>query len=291
VFIEHNVDAAASNRYTRWWAAYGGGGSVTLPLVMADSGHQVSNGYEDFETVYAAMVDAELARPAQAEIEAYSRRIGDKLRFYIELTNLSGVALSGSNWAAIHAVVYEDAQVSCTDRYVRAAPWEYVSPGLAHGASMTLTLETADLSGVVWDNLHSVVMVDYRPGGSSGPYDMLQAAYAQPVTITVTPDPLTFLVDPSDPPNPYRAVTLQGPYNLSWSATPGQAWLGISPASGAIGTSPVVSVASGLLSAGWQQGYITYTGSSGDGISVTGRGVVQVYYGQLERVYLPLVLR
>jgi uncharacterized repeat protein (TIGR01451 family) len=59
------------------------------------------------------------------------------------------------------------------------------------------TLETAELSGVDWDRIHPIVLADYRPGGSSGAYDMLQAASAElpePVVMTVSkqaePDPV-----------------------------------------------------------------------------------------------------
>jgi hypothetical protein len=45
---------------------------------------------------------------------------------------------------------------------------------------------TSDLSGVVWDNLRSVVMADYRPGGTSGAYDMLQAVVPYTAAFDVT---------------------------------------------------------------------------------------------------------
>ena len=42
--------------------------------------------------------------------------------------------------------------------------------------TITGTLDTDPLSGVDWSRMRAVVLADYRPGGSSGPYDMLQAA-------------------------------------------------------------------------------------------------------------------
>ena len=187
LFLEQSVDYPVGARYGRWWAAYTGGGSVTLPLVMVDSGHQISNGYVDFYNVYKGMVDVSLARPAQAEIQASSRRSGDTLHFEVQLTNLSGVTLDYGNGATIHALVYEDAPVGVTDHFVRAATSTAI-PGLAHGETMTLTLQT-DLSGVDWDNIHSIVLADYRPGGSSGAYDTLQAATAAlaPTVISIQP--------------------------------------------------------------------------------------------------------
>jgi len=164
VFLEQDVDHTLGNRYGRWWAAYDGGGSVMLPLVMVDSGHQISNGPVDYYNTYKAMVEAELVRLAQAEIEAQSQRIGDTLHFDIQLTNLSGVTLSGSsNSATVHAIVYEDAHVGVTDRIVRAAVSTSIFPALAHGETMTFTLET-ELSGVDWDKIHSFAR--YLPTGN-----------------------------------------------------------------------------------------------------------------------------
>ena len=173
VFLEHAVDTAPQRRIDRWWAAYGSGGSVTLPLVMVDSGYRHSNGYEGFYQVYRAMVEDALARPAQAHITVERQRVGSAFRFTVRLTNLSGVTLGSGNLARLHAIVWEDAHVGDTDRFVRGATSVPIA-ALADGETGTFALEVA-LQGVNWDALHSVVLVDCRPGGAAGPYDMLQA--------------------------------------------------------------------------------------------------------------------
>jgi uncharacterized repeat protein (TIGR01451 family) len=187
VFLEQNNDYPMGDRRDRWWAAYTGGGTVYLPLVMVSSGHQISSddlGGFAYGT-YKAMVDAELARPAQAEIIASKQRIGDKLHFDIKLTNLSGTALSSSNMAQVHALVYEEHTPSdpnvdhITHRIVRAA----VSTGvaLANGATADFALETDDLTNIAdWNKVHSIVLADYIPGGTSSAYDMLQAVSVEP---------------------------------------------------------------------------------------------------------------
>jgi len=177
VFIEQDVDTPVdSSRKSRWWAAHGSG-TVTLPLVMVDSGNQISNGYEDFYTKYKSMVDTALARSPKASITATSQRVDNHFHFEIQATNLSGVTLSSSNSARVYAIVYEDdAADGLTERYVRTTASTGIS-SLADGATESFTLDTPDLSGVEnWDNIHSLVLVDYRPGGYSGAYDMLQAA-------------------------------------------------------------------------------------------------------------------
>jgi hypothetical protein len=291
VFLEQDVDNPLGNRYNRWWAAYGGGGSVTLPLVMVESGHQISSGHVDFYNTYKAMVDVELARPALVEIVAHSQRSGDTLQFDIQLKNLSGVPLSTfSNGATVHAIVYEDAHVGLTDRIVRAAVSTGIYPELAHGATMTFTLETG-LSGVNWDKIHPLVLADYRPGGTSGAYDMLQAAFALTQTFSVQPDSLTFMIAPTDSSSPAASIRFEGPSSSSWTAVTETPWLTVTPTSGAITIQPTVSVMTSALSSGWQQGQITFTASSGSGPQLSEPVSVSAYYGPVERLYLPVVIR
>ena len=180
------MDAPLGNRYGRWWAAYGSGGSVYLPLSMLNSGHwftaYLSSNVHD---VFQSAINTELARPAQADLMATRQRIGNHLRLVVRLTNLSGVTLSSNNAAAVAAIVYEEHTPidvntdHITHRIVRAAVYINLSTPLAHGATTTITLETTDLTNVVdWSKVRAVALADYRPGGTSGPYDMLQAADA-----------------------------------------------------------------------------------------------------------------
>jgi len=176
VFIEYDVDNPAGNRVSRWWAAWGSGGSVYLPLIMVDSGNQISNGSVAFAQRYRAMVDAALQRPAAARLEVNRERIGNSFRFDIALTNLSGVTLSSANSATLHVIVYEEAHVGDTDRWVRAATTRSIS-NLPPGEAASFTVEIAPQGVVDWDKVHSVVIADYRPGGTTGAYDTLQAAH------------------------------------------------------------------------------------------------------------------
>ena len=188
-FLEYDVDNPPSSRYSRWWAAYGGSSSVYLPLVMVDSGNQISNGSVDFYNVYKPMVNAALARPAKAAITAYSLRIGNKLRFFVRVTNHSGTPLSySSNGAAVHAVVWEDVHVADTNRFVRAAVSKEITSSIVDGATSSFILETPELTGVAWNNLHAAVLADYRPAGLTGAYDMLEAALALPLRLDFNED-------------------------------------------------------------------------------------------------------
>ncbi len=188
-FLEYPVDSAPSGRYNRWWAAYAGSSSVYLPLIMVDSGSQISNGPVDFYNVYRSMVNTALARSAKATITAYSLRRGNKLRFFVRVTNLSGTSLAySSNSAAVHAVVWEDAHVADTNRFVRATVSTEITSSIADGESSFFILETPELTGVAWDKLHAAVLADYRPAGMTGAYDMLQATLVLPLRMDFNGD-------------------------------------------------------------------------------------------------------
>ena len=176
LFLEQDVDRPIGSRRDRWFAAFTGT-TAYLPLAMVDSGHAIMQGSVDFYAVYKAMVDRELERPPAAEFSCASTRIGARLRFSGWMTNRSGVTLSAArNSATLHALVYEDGFGGSTSRGVRAVVESSLTSDLADGAAIPFTLETPELAGVDWEHLHSVVLADYRPGGSAGPFDMLQAA-------------------------------------------------------------------------------------------------------------------
>jgi hypothetical protein len=175
VFLEYDVDDPPGDRISRWWAAWGSGGSVYLPLIQVDSGNQISNGSVSFYQTYRAMVETSIERPPRARLEVERERIGDSFRFTVALTNLSDVTLGQANDATLHAIVYEETHVADTDRFVRGATEQPVA-SLQPGATASFTLELP-LVGVDWSKLHSVVLADYRPGGSTGAYDTLQASH------------------------------------------------------------------------------------------------------------------
>jgi len=289
IFIEYDIDSSDSQFAARkqyWWDAYQVGGWVSLPLVMADSGNQFSNDVVD-GNVYRDMVDTSLSRPPQAEIAAYWQRADDKVDLTIEVTNLSDVTLSSTNDATVWGIVYEDEHVANTDHYVRAVASTDIS-NLAPGASMTYTLQTPDLTGVDWSNLHYVALVDYRPNPGERPHDTLQAVVAQPM-FRVQPEALTLMVDPADATLPEATVNFSTLGPLDWSAETSDAWLTITPTHSNTTAHPIISVVTGTLATGWQQGVVTFTTTSGTPSSDT--LTVNAFYGTVRRIYLPCVLR
>lgn len=191
------MDTAPQSRKSRYYSNPDAGS--ILPLAMVDSGDQVDNGNTYFYDVYKGMVDQALDRPAQAEITASYNRGGDKVGFAIQVTNHSGVSLSTSNGAQVHAIVYEDADVLETDRIVRSVVSADIT-NLENGQTETYVLQTPNLIVNDWNELHYVALVDYRPAGATGPYDMLQAAFAtiQSSTPSVTINQAAGQPDPSE---------------------------------------------------------------------------------------------
>ena len=187
VFLEYPVTGAPPSRVDRFGEAFGGG-LAYFPWIIVDSGHQVKSGVVPYYNTYKDMVDQELVRAPQAQIQATWQRIGNKITFSIQVINHSGVSLSSAqNRATVHALVYEDAKVGVTSRYVRSAVFQNINTSLAPGASATFTLNTTDLLGVDWNKLHFLALVDYQPV-SSPAYDMLQAAVALPAVSDIPAD-------------------------------------------------------------------------------------------------------
>lgn len=257
-------------RQARWWTAYGSSGTVYLPLVMVDSGHQLSSGSQTFATVYKRLVDTELPRPPEARITAFARRLDNAMRVYATVTNLGTAALSSSaNSATVHALVWEDKKVGVTSRIVRAAPYLAITAPLAAGATESFVIATGSLSNVDWAKLHTAVVVDYRPGGSTGPYDMLQAAVAEPPAISAQPSSLVLREVPTDPAAAQATVALSGPHVIDWTASTEAAWLEVSPASGALPEQVTVALLPDRMPAGPQEATVVFVGTSNDGLQLS----------------------
>jgi hypothetical protein len=183
VFLEYPVTDPPPSRISRYLSA---SVSTVPPMVMIDSGNQVSSGILNYYSVYKTLVNQALTRAPGGGIQATWQRIGDQIHFSVQVDNQSGGALSlMQNAATVHALVYEETTVGVTSRYVRAAVSKSIINSLPSGASASFTLATADLTGVDWSKLHYLALVDYQPGGIAvlEPYDILQAAVALPAQV------------------------------------------------------------------------------------------------------------
>ncbi len=288
VFLEYNINGAFYSRSGRWWQA-SGQNYASLPMVMVDSGNQYEDGYLDFHTVYKRMVDTSMVRPPRAAMEAYAWRDGNKVGFYAQVQNLSGVTLSPVNNATIHGIVYEDIHAGATDRYARAAVSTVIT-NLPANETSTFTMETVNLEGVNWDKLHYIVLVDYTPLAPDQAYDMLQAVQATliPAPFDVHPSSISFCVEPGNPYDPTMALNITGAGFLEWSAQEDIPWLTIAPSSGSITTHPVLTAVIAQVPTGVSQGTITFTTIDTYFTKVLN---FKIFYGVCEPAYIPIVRR
>ena len=271
----------------RWWAAFDGS-YVILPMVMVGSGYQISSGPVDFYTTYKNMIEAEKARPPLADVSAYYQRVGNHFDVRVAVINKSGVELYYTNEATVHVIVYEEAKVNITGRFVRAATATQISTPLAHGQTASFDLTTADIAPLDWGKVHVVALVDYLPQ-PNGPYDTLQAAVAvEGQDFAVTPDKVVFLVSPTDTAIPPQQLTVAGPPQLTWQVAGGADWFAVSPTQGDTSTKAQLSLVMGNVIDGWQEETITVNAAA---VNETFQQevLVRAYRGPLNKVYLPLV--
>jgi hypothetical protein len=173
LIIDQNVDTPLAGRVARWFAAYNTPGSVYLPLVMIDSGNQISNGDEPFVVRYSAMIEDALDRQPAARMSVTSERTGDLTTFDVRLTNTSGETLSAANGARLTVLLFEDDGSTLEIPFVPAAATAPITT-LADGETGEFTLE-ASAPTLDPDLTRWVVIADYLPAGSDGAYDTLQA--------------------------------------------------------------------------------------------------------------------
>jgi hypothetical protein len=233
VLLEYAYDTFNSGRITRWWDAYSGTGTVYLPLITIGSGFSVCQGTEH-PSHYRAMLEAELARPAEASIHAWSRRSGSGMQIFVRAENSSAKPLTADQLPTLWAIAWEDARIGLTDTWVRATSSLTLSGTLPPGGVATATIDLPAVPANDWSRIRSLVLLDHRPAGSSR-YDLLQASISRPAALEVTPGTMTL-----DASKPEAEVAIDGPHVLSWSATPDVPWLEVSPTSGGVPSVPKV---------------------------------------------------
>jgi hypothetical protein len=258
VLLEYHYDYFPTGRVDRFWAAQPN--ATYLPLVMVGSGYRTSTGQVDYQPVYQGMLDAELARPPQAEVTAFSRRVGNALRLYVRAVNRHSEPLPSAEAAAIWAIAWENERIGVSDTWVRAAARYALTAALEPGAAVTAVVNTSSFSPVDWNQVASLALLEHRPGGV-GKYDMLQAAVAQAAALAVTPGELAL-----GPDSPTAEVALDGPHVLAWTATADVPWLDITPSGSGLPATATISLVSAALPPAGGTGAVRFD-ASGDGMA------------------------
>lgn len=246
------------------------GGGNFYPEVMVDSSHEW-----DVGMTYASAkgyVDRSMARPAGADIQAVYSRSGGTVRVMATVSNMSGLTLSSANKAAVHVIVYEEANIHKTGRVGRASTKTNIG-FLQNGHTDTYIIDLVVNSVTDWSKAHVIVLVDYKPEASkkTGVYDQLQAAVASPGTVTppttfsVNPERFNFTLSDQDTTLPTGRTTVTLPEGNTWTAETDVDWLEIDTTSGSTGGRIGFTVTSKeQFKEGMNYGYVIVT-ESGSG--------------------------
>ena len=175
LFLEQRPYGALGARYNRFWAAYSGY-SAGYPIVCVDSGYRVGQGTPDnYYQVQKTRVDEALSRPPEAELDGVVGWQGSRVLAHLTITNSSPITLSyAGNHAQAHLLLYEQ-DAGMTGNLVRSAQALPIEEPLAPGASAQVSFAINAFDFDRLEGLRCGALIDYRPGGGSGPYDMLQA--------------------------------------------------------------------------------------------------------------------
>jgi hypothetical protein len=171
--VDQSVDAPLEGRLDRWLAAYHGTGDIYLPLVMVDSGNEISNGSVSFVSHYSQMIEDAMDRPTAARMAVVDDHRGDLHTFSIRLSNDSGETLSATNGARLTVLLFEEVADGGRLPFAAAAASTPITT-LADGETRDFVLE-AYAPDFDPDRTRWVVIADYRPEGSDGAYDTLHA--------------------------------------------------------------------------------------------------------------------
>jgi hypothetical protein len=267
VLLEYDYDGFPYGRQERFWAS--GASATYLPLVMVGSGYRTSSGPVDFEQVYRSMIEDELARPARAAVSAFWRRTTSALRAYVEVTNLGDTDLEIDKEAMVWLVAYENASIGHSTTWVRSTAGGYLPFDLAPNESVTLVMDSPPMSGVDWDRMAGLVMVEDRPS-PSGTYDMLQATQALPAGLTATPNTVEMNHRGSE-----SEIVLTGPHVLTWSATSDVPWIETTPDSGEVPMAVALTYRPELRALLETEGTVTFS-AIGDEMSFEATVVITV---------------
>jgi hypothetical protein len=268
VLLEYDYDRFPSGRLDRFWAT--GVSAPYLPLVMVGSGYETSSGSVVYEPVYRSMLEADLERDVSAEVAAQWRRRGDRVRAYIRLTNTSDTTLAVDDDASLWLVTYEESPIGVSSTWVRSTTEWFLPFDLGPGESTTTTIDSPPLSGVAWNRMAAVVLLEHRPGGV-GMWDMIQGAPVEPAAISADRDNLRLGAGGGS-----ADVTVDGPHILAWTADSATDWLSIVPASGdSLPATIRITLNPGLRPPTETRGTVTVT-ASGEGMNLEVEIAVEV---------------
>jgi hypothetical protein len=283
VLLAHTWNSAGT-REQRVGAAYPY--AAYFPIVFVSSGHALFTGPTSPYATYRSMIEADLARPATGELQAWWQQDGHDVVVWATLRNAGAATLSqAANGAAFTVMVYEPIYEFPFQDPVRGAVAVPLTAPLASGATAQLQARVVTPAPIHWSQAAVVALVDYRPSGTKGAYDVVQAACAVPAELYVAPAEIAVTVVPGATAPVERSLELSGPSVLTWTATTDAPWLEIDPGTGSLPAAPVVRVRTDQLPPGSAAATVTLV-ASGAGMSFTQTVPVRVTTARLVRRHL-----
>jgi hypothetical protein len=218
VFLQYDIDSEhARYRHDRFLAAWQldrdpRDTEPDTPHTMVDSGQSISYGERDFQREYRDMVDAEVPRPPSALVFAQREMPSPSaLVVRVQVTNVSTeTLLTDDNGAMLHIVVYEGSKALKTGSDIHATRQATFDEPLPPGRTRQFEFTFSDLRGVNLARSEALAMVDYRPDGQKGRYDMMQATVAGTTALPPIPTPYpteTSTPTATDIPTPAPTIT------------------------------------------------------------------------------------
>ncbi|MCC7019979.1 MAG: hypothetical protein IT332_09500 [Ardenticatenales bacterium] len=210
--FEYDVDAKYTGalapmaaRKNRYWAS---GGDGNLPLVLLNSGREVTSGSQEFKKKYGQMIAAAAKEPAAAEVKAWAKRSAlDRYRVQVDVTNVGSTVLDpfGERPAMVVAFLVEDRKVVHMSNTARGVVTIDLPDELKPGQTVQVEGELAAEQGTNFNKVKVVAVVEY---GDEDGWDIAGGTWStmgeRPAAVppTATAVPPTDVPAPTDTPAP-----------------------------------------------------------------------------------------
>lgn len=208
--FEYDVDAKYTGdlapmaaRKSRYWAS---GGDGNLPLVLVNSGRQITSGSQDFKKKYGEMIGDAMAEPAAAEVKAWFKRSDlSKVRVQVDVTNVGTTSLDpfADRPAMVVAFLVEDRKVVHMSNTARGVVTIELPDELRPGQTVQVEGVISAEPGTNFNKLKAVAVVEY---GDANGWDIAGGTWAaagdRPAAVppTATPEPPTEEPTATEPP-------------------------------------------------------------------------------------------
>lgn len=271
------------------------GTPLGLTWTVVDSGrlyHRGASTYDEAYFTYKAMIEDALTQPATAEISAFWWRDGSTVKVTATVTNNSTITLSADNNAGVYGIVKETGvrYETHTTSHPALNAVKTAIPSLAPGQTATFDIEVPDINPTDWDKIEVIVLVDYQTA-TDAPYEQLQAAIANQA-LEIQPNFHAYFLEESESVVPDFVSKVMGNDGLDWTVFSDQTWLTVSPTSGTVGDSVVISSDGNAILPGWNTAVVAFTDLSGFYSYNVNVSIYKASQGEtINRVYMPIMIR